>query len=155
MTSASAETRQQRRFNGRQERKGIAKPQKNAFRRAMEAFKSRSEALTAAAIMGPLMMKIALMDLALKLGEYKSRGHGINRPSYAHGRGSRGGSWTKAHQSGQECLRRAVGGWALVQARTGLSKHETFALLATHGNKIRLQASIDMVRGLMRHPRAA
>lgn len=147
MNNANVQTRQQRRYQKRKERKGIAKPQKNAFRRAYEAFKLRAEALKAASILTPLLAKLALMDLAMRLGDYKSRGHGKNAPSYALGRGSRGGSWPKAHQSGQECLRRALGGWAFRQRFTGMTKVETLRFLAPK-QRMRLETAIATVRGL-------
>lgn len=154
MNNASPETRQQRRFRARQERKQPHPQPKNAFKRAMQAFEDRAEVLKAAAAMLPIDAKLAFMALAARIGNYRSRGHGLNRPSYAHGRGSRGGSWPEAHQSGQEALRRAVGGWAFYKRCTGLTKNETFQLLAPHG-KVKIERAIAMLKDLQRQPRAA
>lgn len=101
----SAETRQQRRYKRRQERKGIAKPHSNAYGRALKAFKIRAEALRAAAAMTPILAKLALMELAGKLGAYKSRGHGRGTPSRRYG--SRPGKY-EPHQGAKECERRRL-----------------------------------------------
>lgn len=122
----TAETRQQRRHRARQEKKGEPKPHKGAYRRALEAFKERAEALKAAMSMGQIAPKLALMDLANRLGTYKSRGHGRGTPSrnYMRPRGH-----NKAHQGAQERMRRALGGFAFAQRMTGLNKRETIALV--------------------------
>lgn len=146
MNNASVETRQQRRYSARQQRKGTAKPQKNAFYRVMAVTKTVADAVRAAGALPALAMKIAMMELAYKLGEYKSRGHGKNAPSYAHGRGSHGGSWRKAHQSGQECLRRAIGGWAHHKRYAGMTKIETLQFIAPQ--RVRLEDAIVTVLGL-------
>lgn len=57
----------------------------------------------------PLEYKRSLDEKLKGIGPYESRGHGLNRPSYAHGRGSRGGNNAGAgvpHQNYQECNRR-------------------------------------------------
>lgn len=148
----SAETRQQRRHRARTDAKGhIARPpQKNAFYRALEVIKLRTEALTAAATIGPLAAKIAIMDLAMKLGEYKSRGHGKNRPSYAHGRGSRGGRVVGGpHQGAQERLRRLLGGWAASKHWSDLTKRQFIAKLQTAEGRKTLRGVAERVRRLV------
>lgn len=107
----SPETRQQRRFKARQERKKLhAKPaQKNAFYRAMTMFKERAEALKAAALIGPIEAKLALLALADRLGQYKSRGKGRGTPMRRYG--NRTGAYMP-HQGERECLRRRIGGFA-------------------------------------------
>lgn len=141
----TAETRQQRRHKARQEAKGIAVPQKNAFHRALTAFKMRAEALQAAMAMGPIAAKLALMDLSMKLGAYKSRGKGKGNEGRNYMRPYTNAR--KPHASGQECLRRAVGGWGFRKRLTGLTKRETLQLLAPHG-RIPLERAIAIVRGL-------
>lgn len=136
----TAETRQQRRFRARQEKKGIAKPQKNAYKRALEQFKIRAEAMKAAAIMTPLLAKIALMDLAARMGVYKSRGHGRGTPSRNYMRPyCNNGGTGRPHQGVQECLRRAVGGFAMCLQREGMNKREAVAVV-----KGRLQSLRDL-----------
>lgn len=81
----SPETRQQRRFKARQEKKKIH-PQKNGYYRALAMFKERAETLKAAVLIGPIEAKLALMALAERLGEYKSRGKG---------RGDNGRNWLR------------------------------------------------------------
>lgn len=98
----SPETRQQRRFKARQEKKEIH-PQKNAFYRAMAMFKERAEAMKAAALIGPIEAKLALMALADRLGQYKSRGHGRGAPMRRYG--NKGGAYSP-HQGARECARR-------------------------------------------------
>lgn len=147
MNNASPETRQQRRWKQRHEKRQPFAPQKNAFKRAMAAFKERAEVLKAAASMLPIDAKLAFMALAQRIGDYRSRGHGLNKPSYAHGAGSRGGSWPKAHYNGQECLRRAVGGWAFAKRCTGMTKHEILAAVQRRfGAQVRLEKAIEFVR---------
>lgn len=107
----TAETRQQRRHRQRQEKKQSSyRPQKNAFRRALVVFKERAEALKAAAIMGPIAAKLALMDLAMRLGAYKSRGKGRGTPARSYNLAA-GRSRYMPHQSERECLRRRLGGF--------------------------------------------
>lgn len=127
MNNASPETRQQRRFRARQERKGPPKQHKGAFKRALEAFKQRAEALKAASVLTPLLAKLALMELADRLGAYKSRGHGRGSPNRRYGNTS---SHT-AHQGAQERIRRTLGGWAENYRTTGLTKRETLELIST------------------------
>lgn len=147
----SVETRQQRRYSARRAAKGrIARPpQKNAFYRALEALKARGEALQAAAVIGPLMQKLALMDLAMKLGGYRSRGHGLCKPSYAHGRGSRGGNNARTgrpHQGAQERLRQLLGGWAMSQRWGGLTKRQFLEKLRTSEGRKNLKALAERVQ---------
>ena len=111
MNNASAETRQQRRFKARQEKKGPMKPQKGAFKRAMVMFKERAEALKAAMMIGPIEAKLALMALADRLSQYKSRGHGRGGYEPAHNRAA-GRSRYMPHQGEREMERRRVGGFA-------------------------------------------
>lgn len=108
----TAETRQQRRHRQRQEKKQSSyRPQKNAFRRALVVFKERAEALkAAAAIMGPIAAKLALMDLAMRLGAYKSRGKGRGTPARSYNLAA-GRSRYMPHQGERECLRRRLGGF--------------------------------------------
>lgn len=110
MNNASVETHQQRRFKARQEKKGPMKPQKNAFHRAMKMFKERAEALKAAMMMGPITAKLALMELADRLGQYVSRGKGRGgiSPSYNVAAGR---SKYMPHQGEQERERRRLGGF--------------------------------------------
>lgn len=128
MNNASVETRQQRRFRARQERKGPPKPHKGPFKRALEAFKQRAEALKAASALTPLLAKLALMELAGRLGAYKSRGHGRGTPSRRYG--SRPGAYSP-HQGAQERIRRTLGGWAFNYRMSGLTKRETLELIST------------------------
>lgn len=100
----SHETRQQRRFKARQEKKEIH-PQKNAFYRAMAMFKERAEAMKAAALIGPIEAKLALLALADRLGQYKSRGKGKGVPARAHNRQAARSRYMP-HQGERECARR-------------------------------------------------
>lgn len=125
MNNATAETRQQRRFKQRQDRKGARAPAKNAFYRVMAIVNQRAEALKAAMMIGPIAAKLALMDLALKLGEYKSRGHGRGTPTRNHLRSINS---RRPHQGAQECARRAVGGWARHYKRTGWTKEQALQI---------------------------
>lgn len=149
MNNASVETRQQRRHSARQQRKGAPKPQKNAFYRAMAVAKNCADALRAAASLGQIAMKIAMMDLAIKLGQYKSRGHGRGTPMCNSRPYCNNGGKQRPHQSGQECLRRAVGGWGFRKNYTGMTKAETMRLLAAGGDiRIPLERAVAIVRGL-------
>lgn len=146
MNNATPETRQQRRARSRMERKGPAKLQKNAYQRALVMFRERAEALKAAAVTGPTA-KLALMELAHKLGQYKSRGHGRGSPMRRYGQAGNNGGKSRPHMSGQECMRRAVGGWGFRSRITGLTKTETLRLLAPHG-RIPLERAVAIVQGL-------
>ena len=130
MNNTSVETRQQRRFKSRQEKKGPMKPQKNAFHRAMKMFKERYDALQAAMAMGPIAAKLAmgpiaarlaLMALADRLGQYKSRGKGRGGISPAHNIQAQRSRY-RPHQGAREMERRRVGGFAFrryVETRYG------------------------------------
>lgn len=90
---------------------------RNAFKRAKAMAAQIKAALESCIhLVGqPLEYKRSLDEKLRGIGPYVSRGHGLNRPSYAHGRGSRGGNNGLVgypHQGGQECARRMVGGWA-------------------------------------------
>lgn len=128
MNNASVETRQQRRFRARQEKKGPPKPQRGAFKRALEAFRHRAEALKAASALTPLLAKLALMELAGRLGQYKSRGHGRGTPPRRFG--NRPGAY-RPHQGAQERIRRTLGGWAFNKRMSGLTKRQALEMLAT------------------------
>lgn len=121
MNNASPETRQQRRYRQRVEKKGPPRPQKNAFNRALDTFKQRAEALKAASLIGPLEAKLALMDLANKLGQYKSRGHGRGTPARNH---LRIRSRYRPHQGAQETFRRRLGGYAATMRAFGQTKRQ-------------------------------
>lgn len=147
MNNASAETRQQRRFRARQERKTFVPARKNAFHRALSMAKSVADALQASMALGPITMKLAMMDLAFRFGQYKSRGHGRGTSPRRYGQDGNNARHGKPHQSGQECLRRAVGGWGHRKNYTGMTKMQTLAFIAGAG-RMRLETAIQTVRGI-------
>ena len=105
MNNASVETRQQRRFKARLEKKGPHKVHKNAFHRALKVFKERYDALKAASMMGPIEAKLALMALADRLGVYKSRGKGRGGIEHSHNAAAQRSRYVP-HQGARECERR-------------------------------------------------
>lgn len=114
MNNASVETRQQRRFRARQEKKGPMKLQKGAFKRALAMFKERAEALKAAMMIGPIEAKLALMALADRLGQYKSRGKGRGGISPSYNLAAQRSRY-RPHQGLREMERRRIGGFAFAR----------------------------------------
>lgn len=145
MNNASVETRQQRRFRGRQEKKGIAVPVKNAFYRAMGMAKQVTEALSAAMNLGPVAMKLAMMDLAFRLGNYKSRGKGRGTPARNYLR-PYSTAWRDRGTKVQESLRQMLGGWALNKRLTGLTKNQFLDKMRTAEGRIELRRLAETLR---------
>lgn len=124
----TAETRQQRRFKARQEKKGAPKPHNHPYRRALEMFKVRADALKGIEQLRPIEMKLALMSVAMKL-DYTSRGHGRGTPSRRYG--NRPGAYSP-HQGIRECTRRSIGGFAAAHRLVGNSR-EVMAIVYEKG----------------------
>jgi hypothetical protein len=137
MTSATPETRQQRRARARQEAKAFLQAQprskkeerqhRNAFKRAKEQFAEIRKATEAQFHLGPMAVRLAMMQLAAMLGTYVSRGKGRGKPARRYG--NEPGAYSP-HQGRQECLRRVVGGWAFAQRLWGTTKAQGLAQMA-------------------------